>query len=188
MPLKTLVKVGNITNLSDARYCAGMGVDMLGFNVIEGNPNYVPPSLFQDIRGWVSGPSIVAEVYGATPDTLSTILENYRPQLLECDPATFENLRSQTTLPFLISLADTELMTLPSQANVQYFIVNDTVPGDKLTSLHAPILFRVSSADKVAALIKSTYLKGFALTGSSETRPGFKDYEGLSEILEMLDE
>ena len=29
MPLKTFVKVGNITNLSDARYCAGMGVDML---------------------------------------------------------------------------------------------------------------------------------------------------------------
>ncbi len=31
MALKTIVKVGNITNLSDARYCAVMGVDMLGF-------------------------------------------------------------------------------------------------------------------------------------------------------------
>jgi phosphoribosylanthranilate isomerase len=35
MPLKTFVKVGCITNLSDARYCAGMGVDMLGFRAVE---------------------------------------------------------------------------------------------------------------------------------------------------------
>ena len=29
--LKTLVKVGEINNLSDARYSAGMGVELLGF-------------------------------------------------------------------------------------------------------------------------------------------------------------
>ena len=33
--LKTQVKVSSITNLSDARYCAGMGVDLLGFPIQE---------------------------------------------------------------------------------------------------------------------------------------------------------
>ena len=33
--LKTLIKVSNINNLSDARYCAGMGVEMLGFSMDE---------------------------------------------------------------------------------------------------------------------------------------------------------
>ena len=41
MSLQTFVKVGEITNLSDARYCAGMGVDLLGFNVVENTPGYV---------------------------------------------------------------------------------------------------------------------------------------------------
>lgn len=54
MPLKTLVKVGKITNLSDARYCAGMNVDMLGFVTVESRENYLPVKDYQDIRGWVS--------------------------------------------------------------------------------------------------------------------------------------
>ena len=64
MPLKTFVKVGCITNLSDARYCAGMGVDMLGFRAVESQENYIKPSQFQEIRGWIAGPLVVAEVYG----------------------------------------------------------------------------------------------------------------------------
>lgn len=33
MALKTFVKISGVNNLSDARYCAGMGVNQLGFNI-----------------------------------------------------------------------------------------------------------------------------------------------------------
>ena len=56
MALKTLVKVGKISNLSDAWYCAGMSVDMLGFTVIASQENYVSPELFREMRGWFYGP------------------------------------------------------------------------------------------------------------------------------------
>jgi phosphoribosylanthranilate isomerase len=80
MPLKTIVKVGNISNLSDARYCAGMGVDMLGFRVIDGLPGYIAPQAFQEIRGWISGPKVVAEIYGIDrSDKIPHIVENYAP-------------------------------------------------------------------------------------------------------------
>ena len=65
MPLRTFVKVGNITNLSDARYCAGMGVDMMGFCIDPENKNFVNPESFQEITKWVSLPHFVGEIMGS---------------------------------------------------------------------------------------------------------------------------
>ncbi|MFT7424854.1 MAG: phosphoribosylanthranilate isomerase, partial [Algoriphagus sp.] len=36
MALRTFVKINGITNLTDARYCSGMYVDLLGFTFEEG--------------------------------------------------------------------------------------------------------------------------------------------------------
>ena len=66
MALKTFVKVGNITNLSDARYCAGMGVDQIGFNIDPANSSYTEQDDLDSIRAWVSGVEIIAE--GQLPD------------------------------------------------------------------------------------------------------------------------
>ena len=56
MSLVTKVKAANITNLSDARYCAGMGVDWIGFPLSQVNP-----TVFSEITGWLSGPQWVVE-------------------------------------------------------------------------------------------------------------------------------
>ncbi len=57
MSLQTKVKAGNITNLHDARYCAGMGVDWLGFRA-----DTVDAVTFKEITHWVSGPQFVLEL------------------------------------------------------------------------------------------------------------------------------
>lgn len=53
------LKVCGITELEDARYLAGAGVDYLGFIQHEESPRYAPPSLASDIIEWVHGPSPV---------------------------------------------------------------------------------------------------------------------------------
>jgi phosphoribosylanthranilate isomerase len=53
------LKVCGITELEDARYLAGAGVDYLGFVQHEDSPRYAPPSLASDIIEWVHGPSPV---------------------------------------------------------------------------------------------------------------------------------
>ena len=84
MALRTFVKVSTISNLSDARYCAGMGVDLLGFCTIEEQDDYMHPARFQEIRGWVTGPKIVAEVYGLKDaGQLQRILDDYKPHYLQ---------------------------------------------------------------------------------------------------------
>ena len=56
--LKTFVIVGEISNLSDARYCAGMGVDVLGFNINPVEETCVAPETLNEISGWVAGVAI----------------------------------------------------------------------------------------------------------------------------------
>ncbi|HYG20089.1 MAG TPA: hypothetical protein VD816_14225, partial [Ohtaekwangia sp.] len=115
MPLKTLVKVGSITNLSDARYCAGMGVNLLGFRVLEGQENYINPKTFQEIRGWVTGPAIVAEIYGVTSaEELRQIMADYRPDYLEMDTADFHCIGEHIALPYILSIKDSLTTNVPA--------------------------------------------------------------------------
>ena len=79
MSLKTIVKISNVTNLSDARYCAGMGVDMLGFSMDADSPNYIDPKKFGEIRGWVAGVQIVGETTATDPDVIEQLLDTYQP-------------------------------------------------------------------------------------------------------------
>src|SRR5688572_29817671 len=61
MALKTTVLVNGINNLSDARYCAGMGADMMGFNLDESHADHLTEDAFKEITGWVSGIELVGE-------------------------------------------------------------------------------------------------------------------------------
>ena len=73
MGLKTLVKVGEVSNLSDARYCAGMGVELIGFNLDKSSANYVSIETFTAITGWIEGVEFVAEFENSS---LEEILRN----------------------------------------------------------------------------------------------------------------
>jgi len=61
MALRAPVYAGNITNLSDARYFAGMGVQWLGFQIDPNQTSYLNPQKFREIVGWVTGPALVLE-------------------------------------------------------------------------------------------------------------------------------
>jgi phosphoribosylanthranilate isomerase len=186
MALKTFVKVGSISNLSDARYCAGMGVDLLGFRAIEGQESYISPKQFQEIRGWVTGPQIVAEVYGITnAEQLAAVLENYRPDYLELGKKEWQALRELITLPFILSIDSGE--TLASiEAEPSFILVRERSDLAQLANDHE-ILLTVESAENIERIDKQN-IHGIALSGSSEIKPGLKDYNELSEILEMLED
>jgi phosphoribosylanthranilate isomerase len=186
MPLKTVVKVGNISNLSDARYCAGMGVDMLGFCVIEGKTPYISPKLFQEIRGWISGPKVVAEIYGlSSRDQLKEIIQNYAPDYLELDGEEYQMFRADASLPCIVSLDKNGKDLHAHSEGIAYVLVN----GDQLPpAATTPVLLKVNSGDNLLEKIRQPSITGIALNGSPELRPGFKNYDGLADILELLDE
>jgi len=69
------VKVCGITELEDARYLAGAGVDYLGFIQHDESPRYAPPALAGDIIEWVHGPSPVGVFVNDDADTVNAAVE-----------------------------------------------------------------------------------------------------------------
>ena len=197
MGLKTLVKVGGITNLSDARYCAGMGVGLLGFNIDPENIDYVTPETFNQIIGWISGIDLVVEtnaVHQAELDnyTFSYIQVNSQSQLSEVTQKESKAILvidiNDYSLDDLISLGNT------SQA-VSYYLFEkmpENIPeGMELIesfAKHYPVLLGFNiNTDNVDDILKTT-IKGIAMHGSSEDKPGMKSYDELADVLEYLEE
>ncbi|MFZ6012685.1 MAG: hypothetical protein ACOYXT_20235 [Bacteroidota bacterium] len=192
MPLKTLVKVGNVTNLSDARYCSGMGVDMLGFRVTEGQPDYISRTLFQEIRGWISGPKVVAELYGMKDSqALTTILADYAPDYFELSFDEYQKYAASLTLPVIVRAKENELANpVLQQPGVLYVLIDSDIPANALQqySRQLSVLLDVHSREGLQDKLKDYPLKGISLSGSAEIRPGYKNYEHLADVLEELDE
>lgn len=187
MALKTLVKVGSVTNLSDARYCAGMGVELLGFRAVEGQENFVAPKQFQEIRGWIAGPQIVAEIYGIqTAEDLTTILENYRPDYLELGLRELQIIGGILSLPFILSLQNGAELP-PSALKPAYILTPPTATHlERLLPDH-DVLIATENMDQVTHAIAGTGITGIALNGSHEIKPGLKDFDTLAQILESLE-
>ncbi|MDV3310276.1 MAG: hypothetical protein LOY03_15825 [Cyclobacteriaceae bacterium] len=191
MMLKTQVKVGNISNLSDARYCAGMGVDMLGFTVIPGQEGYVSEALYQDLRGWISGPAAVAELYGMTPDVnLQQIIESYQPDLVEVFAEDLHLLENLPRLDIIVNVRQAKDIDIlrSGQKPIRYVIV-DHEQTDLITKLRPDfdVLLAVDPEREVSPLLEQLDISGIALRGTAEERPGYKDYDSIARVLEELE-
>ncbi|MPR35525.1 hypothetical protein [Salmonirosea aquatica] len=204
--LATIVKISNVTNLSDARYCAGMGVDMLGFSVDEHSSSYVHPKKYAEIRAWVAGVRLVAESSETDPRKLLALLAEYEFDALQVeDPDLLVYLKSELDKPLLLRVdvdhyeAD-ELDALMgrSAAEVTYFLLESAEEpeltdewGSYLQTLgkEYPILlgFGLDQQVLVPEFVEELGISGIALRGSAELRPGYKDFGALMDVLEALE-
>ncbi|NBB20350.1 N-(5'-phosphoribosyl)anthranilate isomerase [Runella sp. CRIBMP] len=203
--LKTIVKISNVTNLSDARYCAGMGVEMLGFSIDETSDTYVDLKRFQDIRSWVSGVQIVAETDSLEAETLLERLIQYQPDAIQVSHAELLPwLKSETSKPLILRIeadqdADTieEIMTNHT-AYATYFLLessSDTALDGDWPSFLNTLAARFSillgfgvTVDNADFLLDDVNIAGIALRGSDEIRPGYKEFGELMDVLEALEE
>lgn len=202
--LSTLVKISNVTNLSDARYCAGMGVDMLGFSMDANSPDYVDSVRFTEIRNWVVGVQIVGETTETDPEQIRELLKTYQPDLLQIDEAALLPTLSVSGLPLILrmNLADVTLEQLDSlvqlnPTNADYILLESPSPlhldDDLKTSIgqlanrHAVLLGAGITADTIHDLLAELPIKGIALTGGAEDRPGSRDFGELMDILETIE-
>jgi len=69
------VKICGLTNLEDARFCAGAGADFLGFIQYPKSPRYVAPEVAATIIAWVSGPESVGVFVNEEAATVNRVAE-----------------------------------------------------------------------------------------------------------------
>ncbi|MDZ7898128.1 MAG: N-(5'-phosphoribosyl)anthranilate isomerase [Arcicella sp.] len=195
--LKTLIKVSSINNLSDARYCAGMGVEMLGFSMDE-----LPFEKFKEMRGWLAGVKVVGETDSQDILKIIELNETYQPDYLQV--SNFQNIAEiQKIGKPLILKVDFATANLPAlfqtlKGNVEYFLLENSdefeiIDDAVLSQLDAwsfqfPIILGFGVKESNANdILEQTQISGFALRGNDEIRPGFGDSEELMNILEILE-
>lgn len=202
MSLKTFVKINRITNLTDARYCAGMYANVIGFSLEADSPHFVSPSHFGEITGWISGIEFAAEFKDASPEEIMATLEQYQgitwvesEQLDSLLDLQVEGLNLIYKLQFenLGNLDD-----LAEKVKNHSFSFHLTSKEDTLTPAHFDLIHSLSSigkvilgfgisAENVAQLSANPYISGLALDSGDEIKPGLRDFDLLADILEALE-
>ncbi|WP_161887813.1 phosphoribosylanthranilate isomerase [Pontibacter russatus] len=206
MGLRTSVIVNGINNLSDARYCAGMGVDIIGFNLKLDDPERVKPEALKEIIGWVSGVHIAGEYTRARPEMINDMAEEFGLDYIQLDT------------PYLID----EIEEINRPVIQKIFINKDTVESEllEMMELYSPVVhaFIVYSDDfssvdetnmkflkslakqfkvyigfgidktNITAILTRIKPAGIGLHGGHEIKPGLKDFDELQEIFEEIEE
>ena len=191
---RPVIYVKRITNLSDARYCAGMGADLLGFVASPGHEDYVSPVAFKEIMGWVSGPRRVVELTDLPAGGFDEVISNYSPDLIHIS----FNVSSSLIIPdfpFIIEAVDVvgSVSNLKKLGGTKIeFIVAASSRTDseilKIKALNSNLLIAMGKNEALlAGMLTRTGAAGIVLQGSPELRPGLKDYDHLSTVLEALD-
>ena len=194
--LKTKVKVGNVTNLSEARYCAGMGVDMLGFSV---GPDLgsIDPKKYKEITEWVSGPDFVIEWGEAEiPGDFANILQPYNAGFVEIDARQLKNINEiGSRLIVTLKAGDWQSlreMILSYKNRISYVVLTGAEVHrlDRLLIAEIghefPLLLGFGVSENLDVL-SDLPIAGICLSGTGESSPGLKDYSHLSGILERLE-
>jgi phosphoribosylanthranilate isomerase len=157
-----------------------MGVDLLGFCTIEGEENYIKPTHFQEIRGWVTGPKIVAEIYGLKEAAqLNSVLESYKPDYLEMGLDEL-SLITASQVPIILSVDSAE--QLESLSFKPAYLI-----GKNAVNVKIPFLIKVNSPTEVESILKDPNINGIVLKGGTELKPGLKETEMINDVLELLE-
>jgi len=193
--LKTQVKVSSIANLSDARYCAGMGVDWLGFPLQE-----IALDRFTEIRNWLAGVQIVGEFTKASAAQIKEMVATYQPDVIEIDSSVSLVAIQEIAIPKILRV-NIDSDNLPaifaaSAPYVTHFLLVGDSP-DSLSGMEASVEIWAAQYSIILGLeipdddleewVEQSSIQGIGLLAGQEDRPGFRDFTDLMTILEKLE-
>ncbi|RAU83336.1 phosphoribosylanthranilate isomerase [Pontibacter arcticus] len=205
MSLSTTVIVNGINNLSDARYCAAMGVDVVSFNLKQGHEDQVQPETLKEIAGWVAGVQLCGEFENERPEEINQLAEEFKLDLVQLDAPYLIDEIEQISRPVIqkmfVNKDSTaaellEIMELYSPY-VKYFLlyshdftaIDDTNTAFlKKLATHYPILVGFGlGKENIKEVLEKVKPAGIGLQGGHEEKPGFKDFDELQDIFEEIE-
>lgn len=203
MALINSVYISNVDNLSDARYSAGMGVDLIGFRLDPHDDSSLSPEKFKEISEWISGVKIVGEFGDTRPDEVEVALDKFKIDYLLISDESQINAFSKFDIPLILSIIVNEKTKsdMSSTFNycsgyVEYFLLEselnklDAAEKSFVNScaINFPIILGYGlEKENVKTIVNELQLQGISLKGSSEIRPGYKNFDEMADILEVLE-
>ncbi|GAB3225679.1 phosphoribosylanthranilate isomerase [Algoriphagus aestuariicola] len=203
MALRTFVKLNSITNLTDARYGSGMYVDLLGFDLNSDSENFIRPELFAEITGWVSGVDFVGEFHHHDSTDIPSVLEAY-PSITWIELDRIGELQKLVglgySLIYKVTLEEVrhmeqEVAKVLRESGIILHVFSHASALDKedleavakLAQNCKVLLGAGVNKSNVLDLVGETGIYGITLSGGVEIKPGLKDMNELTDILETLE-
>lgn len=201
MALKISVKISEVNNLTEARYCAGMGVEMIGFSMEESHPKYLPPAKIKEISNWITGMKIIGEFQNADAAKILAASDQLPMDYVQLQHPSADEF-TQFGIPIILKInvssdmAALENILKGNSQQVTLFLLESSTLKDfqgieaqlvKFCSMYPILLGFGISKDSLEIVLETIKPAGIAFIGGEEIRPGLKDFEDLSEVLELLE-
>jgi phosphoribosylanthranilate isomerase len=197
----TKIKLSNITNLSDARYAAAVGIDYIGFCFDANDTNYIPPVKAKEIFEWTSGTIIVAEFGKQSINEIKDISELLSVDFIEIANSMLPNELANFQIPLVkkIDLDTFNKTTLNKEIEAYKMICHsfhffsssgkDDFDKDTLKVLceNNLIVWGLPLDTANTKNIINSF-KPFALniSGGNEEKPGIKDFDEMNDWLDSI--
>ncbi len=204
MGLSSFVYLSNVDNLSDARYAAGIGVNLIGFRLNPKDEGSLNAVQFKEISEWISGVQLVGEFDNSSPGEVKDALTQFDVDYLMISDESQLHAFTQLDKPLILRILIDEntLHDLASTLNycsgsVDYFLLESEQKDldEEMKEFIAgyatqfPIILGYGvHMENAKTIVNQLKLKGISLKGGSEIRPGFKDFDEMADILEVLEE
>ena len=206
MSLLIPVLISNVTNLGDARYAAGMGVQLLGFRIAEQGPTDSELHLLKALTGWVAGVETVAEWQGRPDVEKVENLQKHLPfnwlqadfqfaasagkaafasgmkLMLRVTPAELPRLSELRVMPQAL------LISLNTNESPDKFIFGYEAENGKPILLLNLRPSDSANPENLAGIISNSPFDGIALSGGTELKPGLNNFLEIAPVLEALEE
>ena len=204
----TKLKICGITSLADARYCAGAGVDYLGFIQYKDSPRYIEPAQAKEIIGWLYGPEPVGVFVNETAASINQLVADVgftHAQIHgDYEPAFFKDISAKT-----IKAVSIHPHTSPEELKAQFsryaegvdFFLLDTAKAGLWGGTGTPFNWEVAKeivqdyptfiaggidALNILQVIETLHPYAVDLASGVEESPGVKDFDKLADLFEAF--
>ncbi len=195
------IKLGNITNLSDARFAAAAGIEYMGFCFDTNNVNYIPPIKAKEIIDWTSGCFVMAEFGKQSIHEIMAITEMLNidvveinnhllpKDLVEIDKPIIKkldlSLLNNESLAAEITLFSTKVDAFHLFASHGNISINEEQLKEICNS--SKIIWGINTSSKTIKQIIANYQPyAINISGGDEEKTGVKDFDELNNILDVL--
>ena len=196
MTPKKFIKIRGVNNLSDARYCSGMMVNVIGFNLDANQKDGVNIDSFKAITKWIQGPKIAGEF-----DNME--LELIRKYLSRIDLDIIETSNPSFLAPLIDTGKEVYLkINLDSLVNEKALFnkikegqtANKIVVYSPEKSKNEKHLINLLNYTKNQQIINGFNLDlsqidfwpSIEIMATPEDKPGYKDYGEVMDVLEHI--
>ena len=193
------IKAGAVNHLTDARYFSAKGVQWMGFDFEEGQPDAI--MRYQAIKEWIAGPQFVGEFASyAEASVIASVAQQLGLKAVQMSPfhTTDDIIKvAQTTDVWLtVPMA----MYTEAQLRQRLYACHHAITSlvlipdhNNIPTLHIALLaaqyavwVRPEHADQARELLLIPGLRGFELLGSTEEKTGYNSFDDLDEIFDLL--